>query len=181
MSRAPGSRLGLLLGASLALLFAGIGAWLSGAQDAARLTWSAATLLGVGPAAWWVWTSIRQRRLGVDVIALLALVGSLAVGEQLAGAIITVMLATGRVLEARATVRARRELDELRRRAPSHAHRIEGGALVTVPLDAVTPGDVLVVAARRDRSRRRTRRARRRRRRRVDTDRRTNPSGASTR
>ena len=138
-------RVGLLLGASLALLLAGIGAWLSGAQDAARLIWSAATLLGIGPAAWWVWTSIRQRRLGVDVIALLALVGTLAVGEQLAGAIITVMLATGRALEASAIGRARRELDDLRRRAPSHAHRVEEGGLVTVPLDAVIPGDLLVV------------------------------------
>ena len=116
VSRGPGPRVGLLLGASLALLVAGIGEWLSGAQDAARLIWSAATLLGIGPAAWWVWTSIRQRRLGVDVIALLALVGTLAVGEQLAGAIITVMLATGRSLEASAIGRARRELEDLRRR-----------------------------------------------------------------
>ncbi|MFN7149603.1 MAG: hypothetical protein ACK4V6_08980 [Microthrixaceae bacterium] len=38
----------------------------------------------------------------MDVIALLALAGALAVGEFFAGAMITVMLVTGQLLEARA-------------------------------------------------------------------------------
>jgi heavy metal translocating P-type ATPase len=107
--------------------------------------WAAVTILGIAPAAWWSWQSVCRHRLGVDLIALLALVGSLAVGEFLAGAVITVMLATGRVLEAGATARARRELHNLRSRAPRHAHRLQDDHLTTVPIDAVEPGFVLLV------------------------------------
>ena len=50
----------------------------------------------------WTAAAVRRRQPSVDVIALLALAGALAVGEPFAGAMITVMLATGQVLEARA-------------------------------------------------------------------------------
>ena len=42
---------------------------------------------------------LRRRQPGVDVIALLAVVASLALGELLTAAIIGVMLATGQFLE----------------------------------------------------------------------------------
>src|SRR5262245_55529974 len=61
--------------------------------------------------AWWAWTvpavivgvrlgwqilrDLLDREAGVDIIALLAIAGALAVGESLAAAIIAVMLATG--------------------------------------------------------------------------------------
>ncbi len=137
--------LGVYLGASLLVLAAGVAAWIAGAPGVADIAWMICTLLGIGPAAWWVWQSARRGHLGVDVIALLALGGSLAVGEYLAGAIITVMLATGRALEDRATARARRELRKLRERTPRHAHRVSDADLETVPLDAVVPGDLIVV------------------------------------
>ena len=73
--------------------------------------------------------------------------GALAVGEQLAGAVIAVMLAGGQVLEAHASGRARRELTALVSRAPREAHRLDGGRLEDVPLAAVRQGDVLVVRA----------------------------------
>ena len=88
---------------------------------------------------------LAERRLGVDVIAVLALLGTLAVGEYLAGAVITVMLATGRTLEARAIARARRDLRALRERAPRLVHRVEGTSLTSPPLEEVVPGDVLLV------------------------------------
>ena len=72
--------------------------------------WAATTVLGIVPGLYWVLATARRGRLGVDVIAVLAQVGTLAVGEYLAGAIITVMLASGRMLEARAGARAERDL-----------------------------------------------------------------------
>ena len=75
---------------------------------------------------WSVVDAARHRRLGVDVIALLALLGTLVVGEHFAGAVITVMLATGRSLEAWAAGRAERELHALLGRAPKVAHRYVG-------------------------------------------------------
>jgi P-type E1-E2 ATPase len=82
----------------------------------------------------------------VDVIALLALVGALAVRELLAAAVISVMLASGRALEAWAAGRARRDLRALLERAPRTTRRYRERALEQVPLDAVAPGDLLLVA-----------------------------------
>jgi heavy metal translocating P-type ATPase len=91
--------------------------------------------------------SLRRRRLGVDAIALLALVGALAVGEYLAGAVISVMVATGRALEGWAAGRARHDLQALVQRAPRTAHRYEAGTLRLVDADEVAAGDRLMVGA----------------------------------
>ncbi len=104
---------GIFLGTTVAGLASGCIAYLVGDHPAGTVAWSLATLLGAGVAAWWMVSSLRHGRLGVDVIALLALCGALAVHEELAGAVISVMLATGRTLEAWATGRARRELRSL--------------------------------------------------------------------
>src|SRR5437016_1875504 len=53
---------------------------------------------------------------------------------------------SGRALEAWAAGRARRDLHALLARAPRPARRYRGQALETVPLDAVLPGDLLLVA-----------------------------------
>jgi iron-sulfur cluster repair protein YtfE (RIC family) len=80
------------------------------------------------------------------LIALLALAGAVAVGELLAGAVITVMLASGRALEGWAAGRARRDLSGLLARAPRTARRYRDGSLEEVPLNEIEPGDVVVVA-----------------------------------
>ena len=130
------STVGLLSGALLFVL---------GAGDAARVAWALTTLLGVVPAAWWVIDAARRGRVGVDVIALVALIGTLWVHEYVAGALVTVMLASGRTLEARANARARRELHSLLARAPKTAHRYEDGGLASPPIEDVRPGDLLMV------------------------------------
>ncbi|GAA3766428.1 heavy metal translocating P-type ATPase [Salinactinospora qingdaonensis] len=127
---------GLAAGALLHL------AGLPGAGDA---VWLATTVLCTGVAAWWVVEGLRRRQLGTDVIALLALVGTIAVQEFLAGAIIAVMLTGGRLLEDRASRRARRELGALLARAPRFAHRVDSGEIVTVPVEEVAAGDLLAV------------------------------------
>ena len=101
---------GLLLAVAVAGLAAGAGLHLAGMGGAGNVVWAATTMAGVVPATWWVIDAARHRRLGADVIAVLALVGTLVVGEYLAGAVIAVMLASGRTLEAWAAARSRREL-----------------------------------------------------------------------
>jgi len=127
-------------------LAAGLLLWLAGAAPAADAVWAAVGACGAGYAVWAMVDALRHRRLGVDVIALLALIGALLVGELLAAAVISVMLASGRALEAWAAGRARRDLHALLERAPRTARRYRDGALETVPLDAVAPGDLLLVA-----------------------------------
>ena len=83
-----------------------------------------------GRAAYALWAmadAFRHGRVGVDVIAVLAVAGALAVGELLAAAVISVMLASGRALEAWAAGRARRDLRALLERAPRTARRYRAG------------------------------------------------------
>ncbi len=126
-------------------LVAGLVAAAAGADTVASTCWIAITLIGVVLCTWWVITALIHRRVGVDLIALAALLGTLAIGEYLAGAVITVMLTTGRSLEAWAAGRAERELHALLEHAPRIAHRHDREGLVDCPLDRVIVGDVLLV------------------------------------
>lgn len=136
--------LGLLVVAAVGLA-AGVALRLGGATGTGETALAATTVLGIAPAAWYVLEAARHRRLGADAIALAALVGALAVGERLAGAVITVMLAGGRALEAHASARAERDLRALVGRTPRTVHRLDDGTLVDVPVGDVAVGDLLLV------------------------------------
>ncbi|WP_062301591.1 heavy metal translocating P-type ATPase [Demequina subtropica] len=127
------------------LLAGGAVAWWSSAPDAATVLWVAGTILGLIFALAATLEAARHKRPTVDVIAVLALAGALWVDEPLAGAIITLMLATGQVLEARADARARRELSLLTARAPRTARLLVDSGLVEVPVAEVTVGSRILV------------------------------------
>jgi len=55
----------------------------------------AVALAGLGYSLWTMIGSLRHGRVGVDVIAVLALAGAIAVDELLAAAVIAVMLVSG--------------------------------------------------------------------------------------
>ena len=118
---------------------------LAGSTHAADLAWAITTAVGLVPIVWEVVVGVARRQPGVDVIAVLAMGGALALGEYLAGAVIALMLATGRSLEEFADTRAHRELSALLERAPRTAHRYAGGELRSIPIDDVGPGDRLLV------------------------------------
>ncbi|MEX1091873.1 MAG: heavy metal translocating P-type ATPase [Acidimicrobiia bacterium] len=88
---------------------------------------------------------LRRRQPGVDIIALLAVVASLALGELLTAAIIGLMLATGQFLEDYAAGRAERELTALIQRAPRTAHLMRGDTVETVDIAEIRRGDHLLV------------------------------------
>ncbi|WP_409054975.1 heavy metal translocating P-type ATPase [Streptomyces sp. SYP-A7185] len=134
-----------LLVVTVAALTAGGIAWSVGAPDIADWCWGLGTLAAIAPAVAWVLDALRQGRAGVDLIAVLALSGTLAVREYLAGALIALMLATGRSLEAAARRRASHDLRALVEHAPRSARRRSGTEVHTVPLADVAVGDLLVV------------------------------------
>ena len=113
--------------AAAGLALGGIAA-VAGAEAVAAAVWTMTTLLGLAPATWWVVVGLYRHRVGVDAIAVLSLAGTLLVDEPLAGAVITLMLASGRALEAFAAGRARRELTALVAHVPTTTHRREGDA-----------------------------------------------------
>lgn len=132
---------------ALVLLLAAAGgiAWWTGAHAAAGVVWAVADLVTLVPAVVWVAADLRARRWGADLLAVLALVATLAVGEYLAGAIVAAMVATGRVLEAGAQRRASRNLTALLDRAPRVAHLRTASGHETVPVGTVRCGDLIVV------------------------------------
>jgi heavy metal translocating P-type ATPase len=137
----------MLLAATLAGLAIGGGLTLFGLSRAGGASWVATTALATAPSLWWVVDGLRRSRLGVDVIALLALTGALLVGEYLAGAVIGVMVASGRALEAWAAASARRELSSLLQRAPKVGKRHTPAGVETIPLQQVEVGDLLLVGS----------------------------------
>jgi heavy metal translocating P-type ATPase len=89
--------------------------------------------------------ALRRGALGVDVIALLAIFGAIALGEHLAAVIIALMVAGGSALEEFAEARARRELAALLSRTPRVAHRHTADGVVDVPVHTVQPDDLLLI------------------------------------
>jgi heavy metal translocating P-type ATPase len=119
--------------------------WLAGQHDAANIAWAVTTAIAIPPLTYSVVVDLMHRETGVDLIALLALIGSLALGEDLAGAIIALMLSSGRSLEAYAEERAHHELSSLLARAPRTVHRYVDDELETVPIERARPRDLLLV------------------------------------
>ncbi|WP_370179515.1 heavy metal translocating P-type ATPase [Rhodococcus wratislaviensis] len=136
-----------LLAVTSVALVSGVVATSLGRPSVADACWAIGTVASLVPAVGWVVVSLLQRTAGVDLIAVLALAGTLAVGEYLAGALIGFMLATGRTLETAAERRASRDLRALLERAPRRAHKRVGEDVVLVSLDEVKPTDLLVVAS----------------------------------
>ena len=135
----------VLLGASVLGVATGGVLWLADASGPADVAWALTTVVGLVPLTFEMVGSLRRGRAGVDVIALLALVGALALGEYLAGAVIAVMLTTGRALEDYADRRAHAELSALLDRAPRRAHRYVDGTLESIDVEDVGVGDLLLV------------------------------------
>ena len=85
--------------------------------------------------------------VGVDAIALVAITGALVLGEELAAAIVALMMSGGGALEEWAAGQARRDLRMLVERAPRVAQRHAHGGVEEVPVGALVPGDLVAVRA----------------------------------
>ena len=135
----------LLLLAALAGAAAGLGLWLFGQSEAARIAWSAVALLAAVHVALGVLRALAGGRLGVDVIALAAMTTALLLGEAATGAVIALMVTGGEALEAWAAGRATRALSDLMARAPRRAARMEGERIEEIGVEVIRPGDVLLI------------------------------------
>ena len=134
-----------LLAVSLLALVGGAALYWGAHPALAHGVWMASALLMA--AVLLVESAIRvwHRELGVDLIALLAILAALVLEQPLVAAVIAVMLTGGHVLEAYASRRAQREISRLVERAPAFAWRHHDGRLEQVPIAAVVVGDRLLV------------------------------------
>lgn len=130
---------------SVALLVASLGLWLTGRGDLANWVLLAVVLLGGIPLLWETIQQFFHKEFSVDVIAILAIGGSVLLGQYLAGALVVLMLSGGEALEAYALRRARSSLSALAERAPRTAHMWRGEELVSIPAEQVEVGMEIVV------------------------------------
>ena len=134
----------------------------SGASAGRAWVWRAAVaVLAAELAVEVVRSIVVEHSLGVDTIALVAMVGALALGQELAGAVVGLMFSGGAALETLAARQARRELTSLVQRAPkrhaapattvasarSRSTRVQVGDVVVVRTGEVVPVDGTVVSA----------------------------------
>lgn len=118
-----------------------LGRWIATVCVAAFVVW---TLVGMV-------RDVMRGHVGLDILAVVAMVATLAVGEYLASLIIVLMLSGGAALEDFAARRAKRDLTALLDRSPRIAHVIvhplsgESDEVRDVAVDDVVVGDVLLV------------------------------------
>lgn len=130
---------------SVTLLLVSLVVWLVGRGDLANWALLAVVLLGGIPLLWETVQQFFHKEFSIDVIAILAITGSLLLGQYLAGALVVLMLSGGEALEAFALRRARSSLSALAERAPRTAHIWRGEELMSIPAEQVEIGMQIVV------------------------------------
>lgn len=89
--------------------------------------------------------TLRSGSFGVDLLAITAVVATLAVGEYWAALIVLLMLTGGDALEDYAATKANADLKQLLDNTPTTAHRLVNDQLEDVAVDDVAVGDIIVV------------------------------------
>lgn len=141
-----GHRARLLAAFALGAIALGAGLHLGGEPGAGDAVWRIALAVLAAELAVEVGRTILvERHMGVDTIALLAMLGALALDELLAGVVIGLMFSGGLALEEEASSHARRELTALVERAPTVAHLRADGGFRDVPVEELEIGDVALV------------------------------------
>lgn len=134
-----GMRMGLVglavVGLFGAVLPGEVGAWL---HRLATMPVLAALLLQIV-------RSLRRGEVGLDLLAALSMAAALGFGEELAANVVALMYAGGQLLEDFAEARAGRDMTALLERVPRFAMRQVDGRLEEVPIQALVPGEHLLI------------------------------------
>nr|WP_218891033.1 heavy metal translocating P-type ATPase [Actinomycetospora corticicola] len=89
--------------------------------------------------------ALRERRLDVDLLMVVAALGAAAIGQVVDGALLIVIFATSGALEAWATARTEASVGGLLDLAPARATRLVDGLEEEVRAEELTVGDVVLV------------------------------------
>ena len=90
-------------------------------------------------------SSLLRGEVGLDLVAGLSISAAIAFGETLAAGVVALMYAGGQLLEDYAANRARADMRALLARVPKTALRYDDGHLQEVAIDAIQPGDRLLI------------------------------------
>ena len=146
----PAPRVRAVLGLTRALgrrpmvIIAAIGL-AAGLITRSNLVYLVTLLAGGMPLVWQTVRGMLRGRFAADIVATLAIVTALILGQYFAGVVIVLMQSGGEALEAYAMQRASSSLEALMARAPKVAHRLRNGDIDDVAVDTVVVGDRLLV------------------------------------
>ena len=123
--------------------------WLAGFGTAVGWGFAGYAIANAGGAAVRMAQQLREKRFGIDILAIIAIVATVVVGEVIASMIIVLMMAIGKALEGFAQGRAARELSALLDREPQTAHRLVSGSsrVDDVLVGEVAVGDLILIRA----------------------------------
>lgn len=143
--RSPTGSLVLPSAAVLAIL-AGTALRLSSVNPRwAQNVWMAGLVATGVPILWRTLRYLARGHLATDIVATLAIVGSVLLGQPVAGLIVVVMQTGGEALERFAEGRASQAVRQLEEDAPRIAHRLIDSATEDVPVDAIQVGEEILI------------------------------------
>lgn len=126
-------------------LVAGFGLLAAGRPSLSEWVWAIFTMPVLLVLFGQIAVSLWNREVGLDIVAALSMAAALVFREELAAIVVALMYAGGQFLEAFAERRARGEMTALLARVPRKAMRHREGQLEEIPLNAIEPGDRLLI------------------------------------
>lgn len=136
-----------LVASTIACALVGLTLVAVGLSDAASDVITAYAILVVAIECAAMLATLHSGSWGLDVLAVAAILSTIAVGDVWAAVVVMLMISGGQALEKYASTRAAGELTALLERAPEVAHVIDpvDGTLRDVGATAVEVGDVLMI------------------------------------
>ncbi len=130
-----------------ASLVVGAVAYVLGHGQAATAIWTVALIVSGAPLVWRTMRQLVHGHFATDVVAMLAILVAVLVGQHVAGLVIVLMQSGGEALERYAEGRASAAVRALEQDAPRVAHRVSGDQSVAedVDVDTIAVGDRLLV------------------------------------
>lgn len=135
---------------AVAFLIGGaIAGWVAPDPWRSRVWFAGLVITGV-PVAWKTLRGMLHGEFAADVVAMLAIVGAIALQQPLAGLVVVLMQTGGEALDAYAVARASGAVRALEADAPRHAHRVldattSGGSVTDIAATDIVPNDLLLV------------------------------------
>jgi len=122
-----------------------VAGWTGAPAGVAWAAWAVAYALGGWYGLVRALDALRQRRVDIDLLMVLAALGALVIGAPFEGAMLLFLFSLSNVLQRIAMGRSRRAIQALMQLRPDAATVRRDGSWVTLPLAEVAPGDVYVV------------------------------------
>lgn len=118
---------------------AGLPAWI------APLCYLAAYIAGGWEGVQSAWASLKERTVDIDLLMILAALGAAYVGAPLEGGVLLFLFSLSNLLQHGAMDHARKAIHALMKLRPANALTRRDGKLVTLPIDDLIIGDLVIV------------------------------------